>query len=78
MIDVYLNFDEKGLVHKSQVARDRVEDINEVLNVGQDVFVKCLKVERQEDGSRPKIALSMKFADQSKWTQFYIFACLLH
>ena len=57
---------QKGLVHISQIARDRVENINEVVSAGQEVYVKCMKVEFPNgENARPKISLSMKFADQS-------------
>ena len=29
-----------GLVHISQLAKDRVEDVADVVNIGQEVFVK--------------------------------------
>ncbi|MGM8215699.1 S1 domain-containing RNA-binding protein [Bacillaceae bacterium W0354] len=49
-----------GLVHISEVADKYVKDINEHLNVGDEVKVKVLNVER--DG---KIGLSIKKADES-------------
>ena len=44
-----------GLVHVSQISHQRVEDVNEVLNVGQMVQVKVLEIDRQG-----RIRLSMK------------------
>lgn len=49
-----------GLVHISEVADKYVKDINEHLNVGDEVNVKVLNVEK--DG---KIGLSIKKADDS-------------
>ena len=54
----------QGLVHISQIARDRVEDVSEVVAVDQEVFVKVLSVDF-ENPARPKISLSMKYASQS-------------
>ena len=44
-----------GLVHISQIAHERVNDINEYLTVGQEVDVKVLDIDKQN-----KIKLSMK------------------
>ncbi len=49
-----------GLVHISEVADKYVKDINDHLNVGDEVKVKVLNVER--DG---KIGLSIKKANES-------------
>jgi ATP-dependent RNA helicase DHX8/PRP22 len=35
-------FRSNGLVHISHIARDRVEDINEVITINQEVYVKVL------------------------------------
>lgn len=49
-----------GLVHISQITEERVEDVNNVLSVGQIVRVKVLEIDRQG-----RIRLSMKeVADQ--------------
>ena len=44
-----------GLVHVSQIADERVEDVHSVLSEGQEVKVKVLEIDRQG-----KIRLSMK------------------
>lgn len=44
-----------GLVHISQISHQRVEDVNQVLSVGQIVQVKVLEIDRQG-----RIRLSMK------------------
>ncbi|EKE79923.1 polyribonucleotide nucleotidyltransferase [Idiomarina xiamenensis] len=46
-----------GLVHISQIAEERVNDVNEYLKVGQTVAVKVLEIDRQG-----RIRLSMKEA----------------
>ncbi len=52
-----------GLVHISEIAWSRIGAPGEVLTVGQEVDVKILKIETQEDG-RTRIALSIKQAGE--------------
>ena len=53
-------------MHLSQIAKHRVEQASDVLEVGQAVFVKVLKVQREEgQGNRVKISLSIKYVDQT-------------
>lgn len=47
-----------GLVHISEIKKERVEDINDVIKVGDEVKVKVLSVERG------KVRLSMKRVNQ--------------
>jgi predicted RNA-binding protein with RPS1 domain len=54
---------QQGLVHISQLVRDRVESANEVVTIDQEVYVKVLGIDTT-DSNRPKISLSMKYADQ--------------
>lgn len=59
-------FKPNGLVHISQLAKDRVERPEHVVALDQEVFVKVLSVENGDEIRRkPKISLSMKYADQS-------------
>lgn len=44
-----------GLVHVSQICNERVEDVNDYLQLGQVVRVKVLEIDRQG-----RIRLSMK------------------
>ena len=44
-----------GLVHVSQISHQRIEDVSQVLSVGQIVDVKVLEIDRQG-----RIRLSMK------------------
>ena len=48
-----------GLVHVSELKPERVEKVEDVVNVGDEVFVKVLEID-----SRGKIRLSMKRVDQ--------------
>ena len=45
-----------GLVHISEISRDRVEKVSDVLSVGQEVQVKLIDV----DYDKKRISLSMK------------------
>jgi polyribonucleotide nucleotidyltransferase len=46
-----------GLVHISQIAEERVNDVNEYIKVGDTVAVKVLEIDRQG-----RVRLSMKDA----------------
>ena len=51
-----------GLVHISQIAKERVENVNEHLKEGQDILVKCLDLD-----ARGRIKLSIKeITDEEK------------
>ncbi|GGE48661.1 general stress protein 13 [Pullulanibacillus camelliae] len=56
---VAIDNEHQGLVHISEVSHGFVKDINEVLNVGDMVKVKILKID-QENG---KISLSIRQAE---------------
>lgn len=60
-----------GLVHISQIARDRVNSVEDVISISDEVYVKVLKIEMDENG-RDKISLSMKYCDQVCHGQLYI------
>ena len=55
-----------GLVHISELAHKFVEDPRKVVNPGDQVIVKVLKV----DLNKNQIALSMKLEDKSEHTAF--------
>lgn len=68
-----------GLVHASQVANylefsaedgeaERKKAISEVVEVGQDVWVKVVEVGEDDRGRGPKIGCSMKLVDQADGT----------
>ena len=56
---VGLAHDIDGLVHISQISEDRVDKIKNVLNVGQDVTARVIKIDRSER----RIGLSVKAAN---------------
>lgn len=67
------SFRARGLVHKSQLASYRVENVEDAVAVDDSVYVKVTEVTKQphEDGSgrvRHKVSLSMKYADQDDGT----------
>lgn len=49
-----------GLVHVSELSKERVRNPNEVVQIGQDVFVKVIKLQ-----SNGKVSLSMKNTNQA-------------
>lgn len=53
-----------GLAHISQLCDRRVEDADEVLQVGEEVFAKVIKVESDDRTGRAKIGLSIKDVSQ--------------
>lgn len=55
----------EGLVHVSQISRQRVEKVDEVLKVGQDVDAMILEI---KEGGK-KIALGMKQLEPDPWDE---------
>ncbi|MEM9382403.1 MAG: S1 RNA-binding domain-containing protein [Planctomycetota bacterium] len=55
----------EGLVHVSQISRQRVDKVDEVLKVGQDVDVMILEL---KEGGK-KIALGMKQLEPDPWDE---------
>ena len=53
----------EGLVHLSQLSRQRVESPSDAVQVGQEVKVKVLKIEKGGD----RISLSMKALEPDPW-----------
>lgn len=56
----------EGMVHVSEITHARVEKPSEVLQPGQMVRVKVLRIEPEKKG-RQKIALSMKALEPDSW-----------
>jgi small subunit ribosomal protein S1 len=52
-----------GLLHVREMAYARVNDPNEIVSVGQEVSVKILKIDREEE----KLSLSLKAAGSDPW-----------
>ena len=63
-----------GLVHISQLAERRVEQVADVVREGERVWVKVLRVEQV--GGRMRIGLSMRGVDQATG-QERVFSALL-
>jgi small subunit ribosomal protein S1 len=55
----------EGMAHVSELAWSRTENPADVVNIGQEVSVKILKIE--EGGGRLQIALSVKQAQPEPW-----------
>jgi small subunit ribosomal protein S1 len=56
----------EGMVHVSEISHARVHNPSEVLNPGQQVKVKVLRIE-PDRGDRYKISLSMKALEPDAW-----------
>jgi small subunit ribosomal protein S1 len=57
-----------GLIHVSELSWNRVGDPNELVQVGQSVTVKVLRIEDAGRGpDKMRISLSMKAAQESPW-----------
>jgi small subunit ribosomal protein S1 len=56
----------EGMVHISEISHGRIEHPSEVLQTGQQVRVKVMKVEPDREG-KPKISLSIKALESDSW-----------
>ena len=54
-----------GLVHLSEISWDRIQNPNEVLEVGQEVDVKVISIDRE----RKRIGLSMRQLQEDPWVK---------
>ena len=54
----------QGLLHKSQICAERIENVENVLQVGDPLKVKVITIGESTDNQRPKISLSMRFVAQ--------------
>ncbi|ETR66128.1 MAG: hypothetical protein OMM_13212 [Candidatus Magnetoglobus multicellularis str. Araruama] len=59
----------EGMVHISEIAWSRVDDIKTVLNEGEKVRVKILSIADGKKKGKYKIALSIKQIDGDPWNQ---------
>jgi small subunit ribosomal protein S1 len=50
----------EGLIHISELSHGRVDRVEDVLNVGEEVSVKLLAITPGEKGSAPKLRLSLR------------------
>lgn len=55
-----------GLVHLSEISRGRIKQPSEILEIGQTVQVKVLKIEKDKE-DKPRISLSMKALEPEIW-----------
>jgi ribosomal protein S1 len=56
----------QGLVHVSQMAKDRVENAADIVSQGDEIYVKVITIEDgSEDRPKTRISLSMKYCSQS-------------
>ena len=62
----------EGLMHVSEISRARIGHPSEVLESGQLVRVKILKIEPDREG-RPRISLSMKVFEPEPWESGFPF-----
>ncbi len=59
----------EGLVHISEVSWERAEKLSESFQVGQEVDVVVLKVEKRDRVKNSKVSLSMKHVYDDPWTK---------
>jgi small subunit ribosomal protein S1 len=62
----------EGMIHVSEISHARIGQPSEVLEPGQKVKVKVLKID-PDKGGRRKIALSLKALEQSPWEKGFPF-----
>ena len=56
----------EGMIHISEISHARIKHPSEILETGQQVKVKVMKIESDKEG-RPKISLSMKALEPDSW-----------
>ena len=57
----------EGMLHVSEIGYSRLAHPGEVLNVGDEVEVQVIKVEKGKDESRPRISLSRRSLERDPW-----------
>ena len=57
----------EGMIHVSELSWSRVEKPEEIVQVGDSVAVKLLKIEFLKESGAPKISLSMKQTSSNPW-----------
>ena len=62
----------RGLVHKSQLSKIRIESVEDVIDLNDEVFVKVTDVTQEIDEEtgkvRHRVSLSLRYADQENGT----------
>jgi small subunit ribosomal protein S1 len=56
----------EGMVHISEISHARINLPSEIINLGQQVKVKVMKIDEDKEG-HPKISLSMKALEPDSW-----------
>ncbi len=56
-----------GMLHISEISYGRVNDVSDVLKVGERIRVKILKIEQPDPQALPRISLSRKQAQSDPW-----------
>ena len=56
----------EGMIHISEISHARIKHPSEILETGQQVKVKVMKIESDKEG-RPRISLSMKALQPDSW-----------
>ncbi len=57
----------EGMLHVSEIGYSRLAHPGEVLNVGDEVEVQVIKVEKGKDEKRPRISLSRRSLERDPW-----------
>ncbi|MBW2145896.1 MAG: S1 RNA-binding domain-containing protein [Deltaproteobacteria bacterium] len=57
----------EGMLHVSEISHSRIKHPSDILQKGQMVKVKVLKIEQEEGGGRQRISLSMKALEPDAW-----------
>ncbi|HYU31845.1 MAG TPA: S1 RNA-binding domain-containing protein, partial [Thermoanaerobaculia bacterium] len=57
----------EGMLHVSEIGFSRLAHPGEVLNVGDEVEVQIIKVEKGKDEKRPRISLSRRALERDPW-----------
>jgi small subunit ribosomal protein S1 len=57
----------EGMLHVSEIGYSRLAHPNEVLQVGQELEVQVIKMEKGKDESRPRISLSRRALERDPW-----------
>lgn len=66
-VEIFPNLD--GMVHISELSWSRVEKAGDVVQVGDQVLVRVMKVEAGGKPDQPRITLSMKLVTGDPWLQ---------
>jgi small subunit ribosomal protein S1 len=59
----------EGMLHVSEIGYSRLAHPGEALEVGQEVEVQIIKVEKGKDEKRPRISLSRRALERDPWTE---------